>query len=161
MELLRILTTGVNEVDGHSIGYCLVVGDAFSVHSVRSMSELRYHAITSTTRAQLDERDASPSLLVLLRTRVFSVGYTDTRGIFGGRTELSEVSGTGMEFVQNHTGVFGRVFRPYRTSPRTSVGYLPRKYPRDALVRVIPYRTHSRRLFSGLDQTCHLFGGYV
>ena len=59
------------------------------------------------------------------------IGYIGTWGIFGGRTELTEVSGTGIEVVQilpaagcvyryrihipNHTGVFGRVLRPYRT----------------------------------------------
>ena len=34
-----------------------------------------------------------------------------TGGIFGGRTELPEVMGTGIEFVPNFTGVFGRVLR--------------------------------------------------
>ena len=67
--------------------------------------------------------------------RVCSVGYTSTRGIFGGRTEATEVSGTGIEFVPNLTGVFGRVLRPYRTLPKTSVGYLPQKYPRHTLVQ--------------------------
>ena len=61
--------------------------------------------------------------------RVCSVRYTGTR-FFCGRTEITEVSGTGIKFVPNHTGVFGRVLRPYRTLPKTSVGYLPRKYPR-------------------------------
>ena len=54
-----------------------------------------------------------------------SVGYTGTRGIFGGRTGLTEVSRTGIEFVPNLTGVFGWVFRPYLTLPKTSVGNLP------------------------------------
>ena len=37
-------------------------------------------------------------------------------GIFGGSTELIEVSGSGVEFAPNHTEVFGRVLRPYRTT---------------------------------------------
>ena len=39
-----------------------------------------------------------------------AVGYISTRGIFSGRTELNKVSGTGIGFVANHTGVFGRAF---------------------------------------------------
>ena len=30
--------------------------------------------------------------------------------------EVIQVSGTGLEFVSNHTGAFGRVLRPYRTT---------------------------------------------
>ena len=63
---------------------------------------------------------------------------TGTQGIFGGCTEPTEVSGPGVKFVPNHTGVFGRVLRPYRTLPKSSVGYLPRKYPRYILVRTLP-----------------------
>ena len=59
----------------------------------------------------------------------------DTRGVLGGRTQLTEVSGTGIEFVPNLTGVFGRVLRPYRTVPKTCVGYSPTKHPRYSLVR--------------------------
>ena len=44
------------------------------------------------------------------------------------------VSDTGIEFVPNYTGVFGRVLRQYRILPKTSVGYLPRKYPRYTLL---------------------------
>ena len=46
--------------------------------------------------------------------------FTHTRGIFGARTELTDVSGTGIEFVPNLTGVFGRVLRPCRTLPKTT-----------------------------------------
>ena len=57
---------------------------------------------------------------------ICSVGYTCTRGNFGGayrtyrsvgyrylgRTEHAEVSGTGIEVVPNHTEVFARVSIP-------------------------------------------------
>ena len=77
---------------------------------------------------------------------VCSAGYadipdTDTRGIFGRRTKLTEVSGTGIEFVPNLTGVFGRVLMPYRTLPKTWVGYLPSKYP--GILWYVPYRPHT------------------
>ena len=36
-------------------------------------------------------------------------------GIFGGRTELAEVSGIGFEVLPRLTGVFGRVLQPCRT----------------------------------------------
>ena len=39
---------------------------------------------------------------------------TGTWGIFGGRTELTEASGTGINIVPNLTGMFVMVFRPYR-----------------------------------------------
>ena len=44
---------------------------------------------------------------------------------FCGRTELTEVSGSGIEAVPNLARVLGRVLRPYRTLSKTSVGYLP------------------------------------
>ena len=47
----------------------------------------------------------------------------------------SELLGTGIEFVPNLTRMFGRVLRPYRTLPMTSVGYLPSKYLRHTVVR--------------------------
>ena len=92
----------------------------------------------------------------------YSVGYVDTQGIYGGCTEVTEVSGTGMEvvpnsrtvgyryteltevsgtgikFVPNLTGVFGNVLRRYRTLGYASVGYLPSKFPRYSLVRTLP-----------------------
>ena len=40
-----------------------------------------------------------------------TVGYTGIRFFFGGCTELSELLGTGMEYVPKHAGVFGRVLR--------------------------------------------------
>ena len=40
-------------------------------------------------------------------------------GHYGGHTEITEVSGTGFEFVPNHTGVFERVSRPYRKNTGT------------------------------------------
>ena len=40
-----------------------------------------------------------------------TVYSTSTGGTLGGCTEPTEVSGTGIEFVPNHTGVFGRVLR--------------------------------------------------
>ena len=54
-----------------------------------------------------------------------------TRGIFGGCTELTglsgseltEVSDSGIKFVPNHTGVFGRVLRLYQTLPNTGTCY--------------------------------------
>ena len=61
--------------------------------------------------------------------RICSVGYNGTRGIFDGRTKLTEVPDTGVDAVPNLTGVFGRVLRPYRTFPRTPVGCLPSNYP--------------------------------
>ena len=85
------------------------------------------------------------------------VHHTSTRGIIDERTELTEVSGIGIEvvpnlpkcrapvssayrtlpdeFVPNLTGVSGRVLRPYRTLLRTSVGYLSNKHPRYNSVR--------------------------
>ena len=60
-------------------------------------------------------RDRLQQLWSARITRVYSTGYAGTRGIFGGRTELFEVSGIGIKFVPNHTGVLGRVLRPYRT----------------------------------------------
>ena len=51
-----------------------------------------------------------------------SVGYW-----YRGRTELTDV---GVKFVPNLTAVLGRGLRPYRTLPKTSIGYLPSKYPR-------------------------------
>ena len=62
-----------------------------------------------------------------------SVGYW-----WLGRTELAELSGTGIEFVLNLTGVFGRVLRPYRTLPKTLIEYVPSKYPRYTFVRTLP-----------------------
>ena len=35
-------------------------------------------------------------------SRVYSVGYTGTRVIFGGRTEPTEVSGADIEILPNH-----------------------------------------------------------
>ena len=65
--------------------------------------------------------------------------YTDTRGIVGRRTELTQVSGTGIEVVPNLTGVFGRVLMPYRTLPNTWVGYLlTNKYPQNTVVHTLP-----------------------
>ena len=37
--------------------------------------------------------------------------------------------------VPNDTGMFGTALRPHQTLPKTSVGYLPSKYPRYTLVR--------------------------
>ena len=42
-------------------------------------------------------------------------GEASNTGIWG-CTELTEVSDAGIEFVPNHTGVFGRVLRPCRTT---------------------------------------------
>ena len=41
-----------------------------------------------------------------------------------------------------HTEASVTVSSSYRTIPKTSVGYLPSKYPRYTLVRMIPYRMH-------------------
>ena len=65
-----------------------------------------------------------------------SLGYFGTRVILVGVPNLlTEVSDTGIKLVPNDTGVLGRVLRPYRTLPKTSVGYLPQKYPRHTLVQ--------------------------
>ena len=49
--------------------------------------------------------------------RVYSVGYPGTRGTSGARTELTKVSGTGVEFVPNLHKAYGSIPRVY------SVGY--------------------------------------
>ena len=67
-------------------------------------------------------------------------------GTFGERTELTEVSATGIKFVPNHKGVFGRVLRPYRTLPKTSVGYLHGKNT-PGILWSAPYRTHPSSFF--------------
>ena len=78
--------------------------------------------------------------LLFLKGYVYTYVRTGTRGIFGGRTERTKVwgtgidvvpnlpkcripctelggmSGAGIQFVRNDTGVFGRVFRPCRTT---------------------------------------------
>ena len=69
-----------------------------------------------------------------------------TRGVFGGCTEVTEVSSTGIEFVPNLTKVFRRVLRPYRTLTKNSVGYLPGKYRRLNLVRPHYPTEHTVRL---------------
>ena len=113
-----------------------------------------------------------------------SVWYTDSRGIFCGRTELTEVfctgikvvpnlpkcrvpvlksyrtsrvSGAGIDFVPNHTGLFGRVLRPYRT---TSVGKIPPGVWRNTLtgflgtgIEVVPELPKCRVPVSGLHRT--------
>ena len=57
------------------------------------------------------------------------------------RIELIDVPGTGIEFVPNLTGVYGRSLRPYRTIPRSLVGYL--QIPPVHLGTVsMPYRAH-------------------
>ena len=50
-----------------------------------------------------------------------------TRGIFGGRTQVTELSGTGMEVVPNLPKRRVPVLGPYRSLPKTSVGYFPSK----------------------------------
>ena len=68
--------------------------------------------------------------------------------------------GTDIMFIPNLTGVFGRVFRPYRTLMRTLVGNLPRKYPRYTLVRpqhpaertLWPRDRHTKRYYCGEPQ---------
>ena len=42
----------------------------------------------------------------------------------------------------NHTGVFDRVLRRYRTSPKTWVGCVPSKIPPVCVLWYEPYRTH-------------------
>ena len=61
------------------------------------------------------------SVPILLR--VCSVGYTGTRGIFGGRTELTEVSGTGIEVGPYLLKCRIPVSSSYRTIPECSVEY--------------------------------------
>ena len=57
-----------------------------------------------------------------------AVESTTVSGVYlSGRTELTEVWGTGIDFVPNLTGVFGRVLRAYRTLPEASAGYFPTK----------------------------------
>lgn len=53
--------------------------------------------------------------------RVWSVGYTGTESIFGGRTKLTEVSGTVVEVVPNH---LGRLITPGIPFP-TCLWYVP------------------------------------
>ena len=53
-------------------------------------------------------------------------------------TKHTEVLGTGVEFVPNLAGVFDRVLQPYRSLPKTSVGYLPTNYSRYTLVHTLP-----------------------
>ena len=74
-------------------------------------------------------------------SRECSVGYTGIQGIFGRRTERTEVAGTGIGFEPNHTGVFGKVLRSFRTLRMTSVEYLPSKHTRYTLLRTLP-KTH-------------------
>ena len=70
---------------------------------------------------------------------IIVVGSIPVPGAYlGGRIELAKVSGTGIEFVPNLTGVFSRVLRPYRTLWQGSVGYLPSKHTRYTLVRNLP-----------------------
>ena len=56
-------------------------------------------------------------------TRVYSVRYIGSRDIFGGITELTEVSGTGIEVVPNLPKCWVPVSSPYRTLPESSVRY--------------------------------------
>ena len=85
------------------------------------------------------------------------VYHTGTRGMFGGRTEVAEVSGTGIEFVPNLTGVFGRVLRPYPTLSKTPGRVFTEQIPpvncgtyptKRALVtmlyRIIPHNTQEK-----------------
>ena len=74
---------------------------------------------------------------------------SDTRSIFGGRAEVTEVSGTGIyihtvyiKFVPNLIGVFDRVLMPciYRTLPKTSVRNFYRTDNR-GILWYVPYRT--------------------
>ena len=48
---------------------------------------------------------------------MFGIGCTGTQGMFGGRTELTEVLGTGIEFAPNLTEMFGGALQLYRTLP--------------------------------------------
>ena len=54
---------------------------------------------------------------------VCSARYTYNRGFFGGSIEPTKVSGTGIEFVPNVAGVFGRVFRSYPSIPNLAEGF--------------------------------------
>ena len=76
---------------------------------------------------------------------MFGRVYRNPRGcwlLLVGVPKVTEVSGAGIEVVPNLTGVFGRLLRLYRTLPKTSVGYSPRKYPRYAAARPLYYRPH-------------------
>ena len=65
-----------------------------------------------------------------------------SRGIFSGRPELTQGSGTGIEFVPNRAGVFGRVLRPYRTLPEEFGGVIADETPPVYFfVWCVPYRT--------------------
>ena len=56
-------------------------------------------------------------VLVSYRThRSVGYRYLSVRYRYWFRTELTEVSGTGVEFVQNHTGWVARVLRMYRAT---------------------------------------------
>ena len=61
-----------------------------------------------------------------------------TGGIFGGRTELPEVMGTGIEFVPNFTGVFGRVLRAVTNLTEEFGRVLTEQNTLYALIRTLP-----------------------
>ena len=62
-------------------------------------------------------------------SRLFSVGYNGIRGVCGGRTKLTEVSGTGIEIVPNLTGVFIGLLSPQGTVLKTLAGDISSKKP--------------------------------
>ena len=110
-----------------------------------SLQELsvRVNGVPTMTRAEDSLRSRARSCRpnrLIINLQVCPVGYTGAQGIAGGPTEVTEVSGTGIELVPNLNGVLGGVLRPYRAVRMASVGYLPNKYPQ--YTWYVPYRTH-------------------
>ena len=87
-----------------------------------------------------------------LRMKLYIYRGTASRCIFAGRTDLTEVSGSGIKVVPNPTGVLGTgiecvpklgVFRSYcgRTEPSGRCGRVF-AVPVMLLIWYVPYRTH-------------------
>ena len=111
-----------------------------------SLQELsvRVNGVPTMTRAEDSLRSRARSCRpnrLIINLQVCPVGYTGAQGIAGGPTEVTEVSGTGIELVPNLNGVLGGVLRSYRAVRMASVGYLPNKYPRYTSVRTLPNNT--------------------